>query len=335
MKPNISIITATLNSGNILDDCLKSVRSQKYDQDKIEILICDGGSTDNTLQIAKKYNCRILNNPLKTAESGKAIGVKQAQGKYLIIIDSDNILPTTNWLHLMLKPFRNNRVIGSEPWEYTYRKGGGFIERYSALTGVNDPYALVANIYDRKSILNSNWNGMNILVNNHQYYQTFNLSQPLPSIGANGTMYRTKIIQINLNSPFYMDVDMPSQIAKNIEGALFAKVKCGIVHTYCESSISKFIKKQNRRVVDLYIYQSDRPKNYIQTQLPSIIKYVLYVTLIIPMFIDTVNGFLKRPDFAWFFHPLACLITLFLYAKSTISYKLGILKPQSRSQWQQ
>ena len=44
---------ATLNSGAILEKCLRSIRRQKYDQSKIEIVVADGGSTDGTIEVIK------------------------------------------------------------------------------------------------------------------------------------------------------------------------------------------------------------------------------------------------------------------------------------------
>ena len=70
--PLISVVTPTLNAGKVLERELESIRIQNYPQDKIEIIIADGGSTDNTLEIAKKYGARIYANLLKTGEAGKA-----------------------------------------------------------------------------------------------------------------------------------------------------------------------------------------------------------------------------------------------------------------------
>lgn len=334
-QPLVSFVVPTLNSELVLFNCLKSIISQKFDQKKIEIVVCDGGSIDSTPKIAKSFNSKIFFNPLKTAESGKALGIKNATGKYVVLIDSDNILPTPNWLKKMLLPFNNPAIIGAEPWNYTYRRSGGFIERYSALTGANDPYSLVIGNYDRKSILHTNWNGLDIPVVDRRCYQSFALRQPLPSIGANGTVYRKNIIKKYLQSSYLIDVDLPILISQKPNDYLFAKVKCGIIHTYCESSISKFAKKQNRRVIDLYTYQNLRPRLFIKSQLIKNIKFGLYVISIFPMVFDTIRGFIKKPDPAWFFHPLACIITLYIYTINTIKYKIGILKPLNRQQWHQ
>lgn len=50
----ISVVIHTYNSGKFLERVLKSVR------DFDEIVICDMYSTDKTLEIAKKYNCRVI-----------------------------------------------------------------------------------------------------------------------------------------------------------------------------------------------------------------------------------------------------------------------------------
>lgn len=61
--PSITVIIATYNSNKTIKECLKSVRSQDYPQGKIDILLADGGSSDNTLQIARKFNVNIISVP--------------------------------------------------------------------------------------------------------------------------------------------------------------------------------------------------------------------------------------------------------------------------------
>ena len=336
--PTVDVIIPTLNAAKALEPCLRSIRFQKYDQKKLRILIIDGGSIDETLNIAKNYQCLIFPNPLKTAEAAKAVGIKKSKSKYIALIDSDNILPSPDWLSVMITPLENDlKIVGSEPWEYTYRPNGGFIERYSALTGVNDPYALIAGNYDRINLLRPNWNGLNIPVINHRNYQSFTLKQGnrLPSIGANGTIYRKSFLHKYFHSDYLIDVDVITQALSKTDNLSFAKVKCGIIHTYCESSIPKFIRKQNRRVTDLYIYQNIRPNQIVKSHLFGNIKFTLYVILIFPMLFDTIKGLIRKSDPAWSFHTLACVLTFYIYILVTIKYKLGILKPINRQQWQQ
>ncbi|MFA5750221.1 MAG: glycosyltransferase family 2 protein [Candidatus Shapirobacteria bacterium] len=335
----ISFVIPTLNSQKVLKKCLDSIVNQNYPRKNYEILILDGGSTDKTLSIAKKYNSKIYFNPLKTAEAGKAVGIKKAKGQYICLIDSDNILPTRNWLKQMLFPFSvESKIIGSEPISFTYRKNSGLLERYSALIGANDPYAFITGVSDRKNYLNNNWTGLKIdQIDKNKYILVKLLPNTLiPTIGANGTIFKKKFLQDNLKSDYLFDIDIISQFLNQSKKTLFfAKVKVGIIHTFCESSISKFIRKQKRRLVDYYSYQNLRQYNWQSNKNYSQIKFILYTALIIPSLFDSFRGFIKKRDPVWFLHPFFCFITLIIYGSITVKYKLGFLKPISRKNWQQ
>lgn len=87
-----SIVMATYNSEKTIEKSLRSIRGQDFDQSQIEILVVDGGSTDRTREIAKKYGALILENPARLPEAAKMIGLKHATGKYLCIMDSDEVI---------------------------------------------------------------------------------------------------------------------------------------------------------------------------------------------------------------------------------------------------
>jgi len=70
-KPTVSVVIPTYNSERPLQDCLESVSDGTKHQDcqgEVEIIIVDAGSTDSTLEIARKYTNNIYPNPLKTGE---------------------------------------------------------------------------------------------------------------------------------------------------------------------------------------------------------------------------------------------------------------------------
>lgn len=329
-SPQISIIIPTLNADKVLESCLKSIKKQSYK--KYEIIIADGGSSDNTLIIAKKYHCIVIKNKLKTAEAGKAIGLKKAKGEFVALIDSDNILPDKNWLSLMLLPFKDSEIIGSEPIAFTYRKNAGFIERYSALLGANDPFAYFNGNYDRYSYLSNKWTKLKLETVDKKSYLKLKIADCrfLPTIGANGTIFRKDFLNKFFKGNYLFDIDILAMAPKPL---YFAKVKTGIIHTFCESSLSKFIKKQRRRLTDYYIYKDKRLYQW-QSQ-SHIFGFTLYSLLIIPSLFDSIRGYIKKPDFVWFFHPLACFLTWWIYFIITLKYKLNLLKATNRHQWQQ
>ena len=102
-KPLFSIITVTKNSEKHIEECIKSVLGQKFKN--FEYIIIDGKSSDQTIQIIKKYKKRI--NIIKS-EKDKGIydafnkGVNLAEGKFICIVNSDDIL-TNNALLIINK----------------------------------------------------------------------------------------------------------------------------------------------------------------------------------------------------------------------------------------
>ncbi len=329
---SVSFIIPTLNAQKVLGKCLRSIAKQKTKL-KYEIIIADGGSTDKTISIAKKFKAKIIKNPLKTAEAGKAVGVKKAKGQYICLIDSDNIIPTNNWLEKMILPFSDKKIIGSEPISFTYRKNAGLIERYSALIGANDPYAFVTGIYDRQNFINFRWTDLKLETKNFKDYLKIKLekNKAIPTIGANGTIFRKSLFK-NFKLDYLFDIDLLTNLLITNSPLYFAKVKVGIIHTYCENNIKKFIRKQNRRIVDYYTYQNLRTFNWTTT---SPTKFIFYTILIFPLIYHSFVGFIHKPDTAWFFHLPACLITLYVYLINFVKKKLNIIKPLNRDKWQQ
>lgn len=93
MKPKISIITITFNSGKTLERTIQSVVSQNYEH--LEYLIIDGGSKDNTMDIVQKYQNHItfsISEPDKGISDAFNKGIRYATGDVIGIINSDDTL---------------------------------------------------------------------------------------------------------------------------------------------------------------------------------------------------------------------------------------------------
>lgn len=85
-QPLVSVIVTTYNNTATLDACLASVISQSYNN--IELIVVDNNSTDNTKEIARSYTSKVYNiGPERCTQ--RNYGVDQAQGDYVMIIDSD------------------------------------------------------------------------------------------------------------------------------------------------------------------------------------------------------------------------------------------------------
>lgn len=90
-QPLVSIITVVFNGDTYLEQTIKSVINQTYK--KIEYIIIDGGSTDNTIKIIKKYD-RFISNWISEKDKGlydaMNKGIKLASGELIGTINSDD-----------------------------------------------------------------------------------------------------------------------------------------------------------------------------------------------------------------------------------------------------
>jgi len=84
MKPSVIIIAK--NEEQMIGDCLRSVR-QLAD----EIILVDSGSTDKTMEIAKKYSARIISLPTEKLEFARwrNVGLREAKGEWILYLDAD------------------------------------------------------------------------------------------------------------------------------------------------------------------------------------------------------------------------------------------------------
>ena len=90
-KPLISIITVVFNGEKYLEETIQSVINQTYSN--VEYIIIDGGSTDGTLDIIKKYEDKIdywVSEKDEGISDGFNKGIKLSKGKILGIINSDD-----------------------------------------------------------------------------------------------------------------------------------------------------------------------------------------------------------------------------------------------------
>ncbi len=338
MLPSISVVIATLNSGSVLEKCLRSISIQKYPKSKIEILLGDGGSTDNTLKIAKKYGAKIISNKLKTGESGKAVAVKEAKGDLIALIDSDNILPNNHWFADMEKPFQDQEIILSEPIRYTYRKSDPFLTRYFALLGMNDPICLFIGNYDRYSFITNRWTNLKFYEEQKEGFLKVTLDhEPIPTIGANGTIFRRETLQKAINNSDYLfDIDILIKIIRSKCSVRIAKVNTGIIHTFVENDAGKFFRKQLRRMNDMSFHKANKNRDidWEGSFMSGILKFVFSCVLILPILYQTFIGYIRKPDSAWLFHPIGCYSTLIIYIYGWLKGKV-LPSESGRNNWKQ
>ena len=86
--PKFSIIIPVYNVEKYIDGCLKSVMNQTYKD--YEVIVVNDGTKDNSMDIVKKYDVKVIEQKNQGLSAARNTGVKHAKGDYLIFLDSDD-----------------------------------------------------------------------------------------------------------------------------------------------------------------------------------------------------------------------------------------------------
>ena len=92
-KPLVSIITVVFNGKKYLEETIQSVLSQTYDN--VEYIIIDGGSTDGTIEIIKKYEKQVdywISEKDTGIYDAMNKGISLAQGNIIGLVNADDII---------------------------------------------------------------------------------------------------------------------------------------------------------------------------------------------------------------------------------------------------
>lgn len=117
----ISVITVTLNSGSVIQDCLSSVRTQQYRN--IEHIIIDGKSSDETLSILdsqRNHFAALISEPDRGIYDAMNKGINIATGDIIGFLNSDDIYADKDVLLKVANVFANSPLIEACYSDLTY-----------------------------------------------------------------------------------------------------------------------------------------------------------------------------------------------------------------------
>ena len=111
----VSVIIPIYNTQKYLKRCMDSVIEQTYQN--IEIILIDDGSSDNSLEICKKYQendkrVYIISGKNCGVSHARNLGIDKAKGKYLYFVDSDDYLEKEAIEKMLIEyKMRNNQLV--------------------------------------------------------------------------------------------------------------------------------------------------------------------------------------------------------------------------------
>lgn len=309
----ISIIMPTYNSEHTIEYSLRSIRRQSIKQTQVEILLVDGGSSDKTLEIAKKYNVKVLYNKQKLPEFAKQQGMLAATGRYGIFIDSDESFINMESLRKRIDIFQKyHNVCNIVSTGQTYQKNEIGVVRYANFIG--DPFSNFVyryNGYNRIEDLSRQYPHKDI---GEGLLLDFRDSRFYPLFDALGNMF-----DLDVAKSMYAQSGNDRSFAANIFSNMVRKTKCAIVMKddfICHRAGmtgKTYLDKLKWRVKN-NLFQTEgvgfaqRSRNESGLQRRKIL-YIPYCMLIFPAVADAVRFSVKNKDFYFLTH--------FFYAEYT------------------
>ena len=332
MYPQISVVIVTFNSERTLDVTLSSIRKQDYPQGNIEILIIDGGSTDRTKEIAKRYHCTIISHPNTEVIYRKHIGFTKALGKYILYLDSDESLENPESVSLKYLAFSENPLVKCVISEgFKSPKHTSFINDYSNEFGDPFSYYLYGESYDAKFLIEERKKKYKILKENNKYiiFDMKNNNSSIVEPWAGGSMIDLEYVK----STFPQIKKDPHLIPLLFyllkgRGKLLAITKNDAIIHHSSVSLGRYLKKISSRVKN-NVFQTKMGKGgytgreQFQNRSYYFKKFFfpLYAFSLMPALIDSIALSVSRKKLSYLIHfPLslytASLITLFMLLKT-------------------
>lgn len=105
---NVSVIVPVFNEEKYLKNCLESLVNQ--DEKASEIIVVDNNCTDKTIEIAKKFNVKIIKEEKQGMIQARNAGFNTAQYEIIGRIDADTILPH-DWISKVKENFKNESLV--------------------------------------------------------------------------------------------------------------------------------------------------------------------------------------------------------------------------------
>jgi glycosyltransferase involved in cell wall biosynthesis len=305
--PSISFIIPTYNEEKNIEICLNSIIKQTYPLEKIEIIIIDDDSKDNTISIVKKImsntkiKMKILNNGHHNAEFGKSIGIRNSNAEIIVLLDADNEIAQENWLRKMVTPLiKNPEIFGVESF-YLHNKKEHFLNRYFTEIQLTDPLArcLIPQIEIKKK----------------DGYLEYNVkkNQP-PPIGANGFLWRRSIIEeIGGYTPKFEETNFTCRTI-NRGYNKYAKIEALGIHHYYVTGFRNLIKKR-MKIGKKFLSRKEKKQNTWVDNVSKrkfIISIIFCSTFFGPL-VEGIREYIKSKEKIWLLHPFMCLLTVILY----------------------
>lgn len=158
--PKVSVVIPCLNEEKHIEKCLLSILNNDYPPDKLEIIVADGGSTDNTLAVLKEVGrcypqrLTVINNPKQRQAPGLNLAINQAQGDMIIRMDAHAYCPP-NYIKTMMEWLEKSQADNVGP-TIDIKPGNSSISARAIAMGVQSPFG-IGSVWYRLGVAEPGW----------------------------------------------------------------------------------------------------------------------------------------------------------------------------------
>jgi rhamnosyltransferase len=109
----VTVAIPTLDAGSGFERTLAAVRKQRLDPE-VELLVCDSGSADDTVSLARRYGARVIEIPRQTFSHGgtRNLLMQRSRGDHVAFLTQDAIPVDELWLGALLGAFTLTPNVG-------------------------------------------------------------------------------------------------------------------------------------------------------------------------------------------------------------------------------
>ena len=114
--PSVTVIVPVRNEAQSIEETLRMLLSQDYPTNRYEVIVADGGSTDETVPIVRRLqgtydNLKLVFNPSRISSAGRNTALRHMTGDFAVVVDGHCQVPDAQYLRHLVEAFETSQAV--------------------------------------------------------------------------------------------------------------------------------------------------------------------------------------------------------------------------------